>query len=79
MRDHGGKTSHYLVDNGATMFMGEIVSHYFLKSRNGGVPCKCLSINTCCSFWLRERHVWACSSMRWECSACRGMQEHVEH
>jgi len=23
MGDHGGKTSHYLVDNGATMFMGE--------------------------------------------------------
>jgi len=35
MGDHGG-ASHYLVDNGATMFMGEIVSHYFLKSRNGG-------------------------------------------
>jgi hypothetical protein len=23
MGDHGGKTTHYLVDNGATMFMGE--------------------------------------------------------
>jgi hypothetical protein len=36
MGDHGGETSHYLVDNGATIFMGEIVSHYFLKSMNEG-------------------------------------------
>ena len=34
LRSWGG-TTHYLVDNGAIMFMGEIVSHYFLKSRNG--------------------------------------------
>jgi hypothetical protein len=44
------------------------------------VPCKCLSINTCCSFWVRGGgmygHAAACVG---KVLACRGMQEHVEH